>query len=128
MTQPPEGEATHSDIEMGGYPTNIVRQNLASPTSASPSASVGSVGGGHNTEARAGAPDANPGHLTPGQVHSELSRREGRLSISGAPEGRMDERSSQREPEQASSHGHGHHEQQQQQQQQQRRQRQIIII
>ncbi|KAK0640127.1 hypothetical protein DIS24_g9659 [Lasiodiplodia hormozganensis] len=116
MTQPPpEGEATHSDIEMGGYPGSMIRQNLASPASASPSASVGSVGG--HAEARAAGQDANAGHLTPGQAaHSaELSRHEGRLSVGGAPEARMEDRQ-QREPEQPPSHAaHAHHEQQHQQ-------------
>ncbi|KAL1632749.1 hypothetical protein SLS58_011345 [Diplodia intermedia] len=112
MTQPPpEGEATHSDIEMGGYPGNMMRQTLASPASASPSASVGSVGG--HAEARAAGPDPNAGHLTPGQAHAELPRREGRLSVGGAPEARMEER--QREPpEHGPGHGHAHHEQHQQ--------------
>lgn len=106
MTQPPpENDTTHSDIEMGGYPGTMMRQNLASPASASPSASVGSVGG-HNTEARAGLDSSNAGHLTPGQGHSELSRPERRLSTGGAPDTRMEERT--REPEQPPNHGHIH--------------------
>lgn len=106
MTQPPpENDTTHSDIEMGGYPVAIMRQNMASPASASPSTSVGSVGG-HTTEARLGGPDANAGHITPGQAHAELPRPEGRLSVSGIPDMRREDRL--RESEHHSSHGHMH--------------------
>ncbi|KAK8158083.1 hypothetical protein BKA80DRAFT_312441 [Phyllosticta citrichinensis] len=97
MGQIGEGEQSHSDVEMAGYPSSVLRQNLASPTSASPSASVASVG--QAQDARMGGTEAHPGHETPGPTHAEPPKQERRASHSGesrmeitSGDGRMEER------------------------------------
>ncbi|KAK8211081.1 hypothetical protein IWZ01DRAFT_542030 [Phyllosticta capitalensis] len=96
MSQAGEGEQSHSDVEMAGYPSAVMRQSLASPTSASPSASVASVGQGQ--DARMGGTESHPGHATPQPTHAEPPRQERHSSAPGdtrmdtSSDSRMEER------------------------------------